>query len=85
MAPLFRTTQLRCKPERVAEEAKADIFDYIERLYNRTRSPSDLRYLSPVQYEKSDIRAYLNGPSCWGHTNWPIAAARKQLNIGAAV
>ena len=33
------------------EGAKADIFAYIERLYNRTRSHSYLGYLSPVQYE----------------------------------
>jgi putative transposase len=37
------------------EEAKADIFDYIERFYNRKRSHSYLGYLSPVQYEKQAV------------------------------
>jgi putative transposase len=33
------------------EEAKADIFDYIERFYNRKRTHAYLNYLTPVQYE----------------------------------
>lgn len=32
-------------------EARADIFDYIERFYNRRRSHSSLKYLNPVEYE----------------------------------
>ena len=39
------------------EEAKADIFDYIERFYNRKRSHGYLDYLSPVQYENQPVRA----------------------------
>ncbi len=38
------------------EEAKADIFDYIERFYNRKRSHTYLHYLSPVQYENQAMR-----------------------------
>ena len=43
----------RCRRQayKTREEAKADIFDYIERFYNRKRSHTYLGYLSPVQYE----------------------------------
>lgn len=33
-------------------EAKADVFDYIERFYNARRRHSTLGYLSPVQFEQ---------------------------------
>ena len=36
---------------RTREEAKADVFDYIECFYNRRRSHAYLDYLSPVEYE----------------------------------
>ena len=38
------------------EDAKADIFDYIERFYNRKRSHSYLGYVSPVDYENRSLR-----------------------------
>jgi putative transposase len=38
---------------RTRDEAKADVFDYIERFYNPRRRHSTLGYLSPAQYEKS--------------------------------
>ena len=37
---------------RSREQARADVFDYIERFYNPTRRHSTLGYLSPVQFEK---------------------------------
>ena len=37
---------------RTRDEARADVFDYIERFYNRQRSHSYLGYTSPVQFEK---------------------------------
>jgi putative transposase len=37
---------------RTREEAKADVFDYIERFYNPRRRHSTLGYLSPMQFEK---------------------------------
>lgn len=48
----------RCKrvKYKTREEAKADIFDYIERFYNRKRSHAYLGYLSPVQYENRSMR-----------------------------
>jgi len=44
----------RCKRTKykTREDAKADIFDYIERFYNRKRTHSYLGYVSPVQYER---------------------------------
>jgi len=38
---------------RTREQAKADVFDYIERFYNPRRRHSTLGYLSPVDYEQS--------------------------------
>ena len=35
------------------DEAKADVFDYVERFYNLRRRHSTLDYLSPVEYEKA--------------------------------
>jgi putative transposase len=35
------------------DQARADVFDYIERFYNLRRRHSTLGYLSPIDYEKS--------------------------------
>ncbi|RKE68626.1 integrase-like protein, partial [Pseudorhodoplanes sinuspersici] len=37
---------------RTRNEAKADVFDYIERFYNTTRRPSTIGYVSPVEFER---------------------------------
>ena len=49
----------RMKDERVArrryrdrDEARADIFDYIERFYNPRRRHSSLGGISPMEYER---------------------------------
>ena len=34
------------------EQARADVFDYIERFYNPFRKHPKLDYLSPVQFEE---------------------------------
>jgi putative transposase len=34
------------------DEAKADVFDYIERFYNPKRRHSTIGYLSPMEFEK---------------------------------
>jgi putative transposase len=39
------------KTYRTRDEAKADVFDYIERFYNRKRRHSTLGYLSPMEFE----------------------------------
>ena len=37
---------------RTREDAKADVFDYIERFYNPKRRHSTIGYLSPMEFER---------------------------------
>ena len=41
------------KVYRTRDQARADVFDYIERFYNPTRRNSTLGYRSPVQFEQA--------------------------------
>ena len=41
---------------RTRDEARADVFDYIERFYNRQRPHGYLGHTSPVLYEERDMR-----------------------------
>ena len=41
------------------DQARADVFDYIERFYNPRRRHSLLGYVSPVQFEKKTVAAQL--------------------------
>ena len=54
---LLKRERVRGQTYTTREEAKADIFDYIECFYNRKRSHTYLNYLSPVQYENQPMRA----------------------------
>lgn len=45
------------KTYRTRDEAKADVFDYIERFYNAKRRHSTLGYLSPVAFEEQTALA----------------------------
>ena len=45
-----RTTR---KVLRTREQARAEVFDYIERFYNPTRRHSTLGYISPIAFEKA--------------------------------
>ena len=38
-------------PIRTRNEAKADVFDYIERFYNSKRRHSRIDYMSPMEFE----------------------------------
>jgi putative transposase len=40
------------KVYRTRDQAKADVFDFIERFYNPRRRHSTLGYLSPIDFEK---------------------------------
>lgn len=44
------------------EQARAEIFDYIEVFYNRQRAHATLRYVSPLDYEKAMIVSDLIRP-----------------------
>jgi putative transposase len=39
------------KTYRTRDQAKADVFDYIERFYNPKRRHSTLGYVSPMEFE----------------------------------
>ncbi len=54
---LLKRERVRRNKYRTRAEARADIFDYIERFYNRQRRHGYLGNLSPVEYEKRTMRA----------------------------
>jgi len=47
----LKTERIRHKIYRSRDEARADVFDYIERFYNPKRRHSTIGYLSPVTFE----------------------------------
>ena len=49
---LLKTERIGRKTYRTREDAKADVFDYVERFYNGVRRHSTIGYLSPVEFEK---------------------------------
>lgn len=49
----LKTERTARKVYRTREQARADVFDYIERFYNPTRRHSTLGYVSPVQFENA--------------------------------
>ena len=48
----LKTEHTAGKLYRTRDEAKADVFDYIERFYNPKRRHSRIGYMSPVEFEK---------------------------------
>jgi len=48
----LKTERIRGKVYRSRDDARADVFDYIERFYNTIRRHSTIGYLSPVEFEK---------------------------------
>ncbi len=49
---ILKTERTARRQYRTRADARADIFDYIERFYNPVRRHSTLGYLSPVMYER---------------------------------
>ncbi len=47
----LKTERTACKVYRTRDEARADVFDYVERFYNPRRRHSKLGYLSPMEFE----------------------------------
>jgi hypothetical protein len=54
----LKTERTSRKSYRTRDEAKADVFDYIERFYNPRRRYSTIGYVSPVEFEKRAMLAY---------------------------
>ena len=48
----LKTERVHRRNYRTRNEARADVFDYVERFYNPRRQHSKIGYLSPVEYEK---------------------------------
>src|SRR6187397_147626 len=48
----MKTERIARKMYRTRDEAKADVFDYIERFYNTMRRHSTIGYVSPVEFER---------------------------------
>jgi len=53
----LKTERTARKTYRTRDQAKADVFDYIERFYNVRRRHSALGYLSPMAFEKREAIA----------------------------
>jgi len=49
----LKTERTARKVYRSREQARADVFDYIERFYNPTRRHSTVGYVSPIDFEKA--------------------------------
>ncbi len=48
----LKTERIGRRVYRTRDEARADVFDYIERFYNTVRRHSTIGYLSPVEFER---------------------------------
>ncbi len=53
----LKRERVKRRKYRTRDEARADIFDYIERFYNRERRHGYVGNISPVQYEDRTLRA----------------------------
>ncbi len=53
----LKTERTARKTYRTRDQARADVFDYIERFYNARRRHSTLGYLSPMEFEKQQALA----------------------------
>jgi putative transposase len=49
----FKTERVRGRVYPTRDEAKADVFDYVERFYNPHRRHSTLGFVSPAEYERA--------------------------------
>ena len=48
----MKTERIARKVYRTRDQARADVFDYIERFYNPRRRHSTIGYLSPMEFER---------------------------------
>lgn len=52
---LLKRERIKRQTYQTREEAKADVFDYIEVFYNRKKRHAYLGYTSPVDFEKQAV------------------------------
>jgi putative transposase len=48
----LKTERTGRKTYRTRDEARADVFDYIERFYNQKRRHSTIGFMSPMEFER---------------------------------
>ena len=53
VAGLVQIERVNRKIYRTRDEARADVFDYVERFYNPRRRHSTLGYVSPADFERA--------------------------------
>ena len=53
----LKIERIRGRIYRTRDDARADVFDYIERFYNPMRRHSTIGYVSPVDFEKQAMQA----------------------------
>ncbi|MCF6328277.1 MAG: IS3 family transposase [Henriciella sp.] len=53
----LKIERVRGQIYRTRDQARADVFDYVERFYNPTRRHSTIGYMSPMQYEERAMEA----------------------------
>ena len=69
-----KTERTARKGYRTRDDARADVFDYIERFYNPRRRHSTLGYLSPVEFEEQAMLACR-----------PVNLFRRKLKVQASI
>ena len=75
----LKTERTARKAYRMWDEAKADVFDYVERFYNPKRRHSTIGYLSPMEFER---KAGLDRMSAAGIGGSPYAAPSRVARTG---
>jgi putative transposase len=53
----LKTELVHHRDYQTRDEARRDIFDFVEIFYNRKRSHSTLGYLTPIQFEVTALAA----------------------------
>lgn len=70
----LKTERIARKLYRTRDEARTDVFDYIERFYNPKRRHSTIGYLGPMEFER---KAGLDRMSAAGWAARPAVAAKR--------
>lgn len=83
---MLKHERVRRKTYGTREEARSDVFDYIEMFYNPKRRHSSAMQLSPMEYEKRYLQ---NLESVYGsrgdsYSFWTISSSRTLLGKMAA-